>query len=92
VSSKDIAYYRERAAVERSRAEDAPTTAIAKVHLQLAALYQNLIDEMSSSAAGQDPALPLHIVPPARAGRLYSRGVSLTGEAAIFPCSLEVLF
>jgi hypothetical protein len=70
MSAAEIEYYRQRASVERSRAEDAPTTQIAKVHLQLAALYQQLIDrKVTAERNGQDPAPPLHFVPPAQAGR-----------------------
>jgi hypothetical protein len=46
MSSEDINYYRQRANTERSRATDAPTPEIARIHLKLASLYEDLIHKM----------------------------------------------
>jgi len=67
--SNDMTYYQQRVATERDRAVDAPTTRIAKVHLQLAALYQGVIDQMASGEpSAPDRALPLRIVPQESSG------------------------
>jgi len=67
MSSEDIAYYRERASTERSRASDAPSAAIAEVHSKLAHLYEELIGRMEQSQpARQDLEPTPHTVAPAQ--------------------------
>jgi len=66
MSGEDIAYYRQRAAIERSRVADAPTAQIASVHEKLAHLYEELISRMEQSRpARQDLRPTLHIATPA---------------------------
>lgn len=61
MSSDDISYYRERARVERSRAQDAPSPEIASVHEQLAGLYEALIGAPEQAPANDlAPELPPH--------------------------------
>lgn len=43
MTPKETEYYRERAAAERRRAADASSVA-AEIHLELACLYEKLID------------------------------------------------
>jgi len=40
----DVEYYRERAATERDRAKSAAQPKIAAIHLELASLYERLIE------------------------------------------------
>ena len=40
----DVEYYRERAAAERARAKAAAQPKIANIHLELASLYEQLVD------------------------------------------------
>ena len=56
MSSEDIAYYRERAATERSRASSAPTDAIAEAHRKLALMYENLLERLERAQTAQDLA------------------------------------
>jgi hypothetical protein len=64
MSSEDINYYRQRAAIERSRADEAPTPEIAGVHERLAELYGNFIQTMSGPVGNDHLALPPHIEQP----------------------------
>jgi hypothetical protein len=59
MSSEDIAYYRERLEVERSRALNAPTPAIARAHAKLADLYEELIAKLMTSQAANDQSAEL---------------------------------
>lgn len=54
MSSDDTAYYRARAATERTRAIEAPTDEIAAVHHKLADLYEALTARMDQAASAQD--------------------------------------
>ncbi|WP_152569523.1 MULTISPECIES: hypothetical protein [Sphingomonas] len=42
--TEDEEYYRQRVIIERQRATDAPNLKIAKVHMQLADLYEELVE------------------------------------------------
>ena len=44
MSPDEVAYYRERALIERQRASDATNALAAGVHLELACLYESLIE------------------------------------------------
>lgn len=67
MSSEDIAYYRQRAATERSRVSDAPSFEIAGVHAKLAQLYEDLIARLEQSQPGhQDLRSVPHIAAPTR--------------------------
>ena len=45
MSSHDIEYYRTRAAEERRAAADATQSEVAAIHLELARLYQALVEQ-----------------------------------------------
>ena len=47
MSSDDIAYYRERARIERERAKTSANADIAEIHEELARLYDALIEHES---------------------------------------------
>ena len=47
MSSDDIAYYRERAKVERERAAHSSRAGVAEIHEELARLYDALIEHES---------------------------------------------
>jgi hypothetical protein len=47
--SEDIAYYQQRASVERDRAKSAPTAEIAAIHEQLSAHYEDVVRSMRSA-------------------------------------------
>lgn len=65
MSSEDVLYYRERAAIERRRAQDAPTAEIASVHERLAELYDNFIATLNRPVANdRRPPQPPHNSPP----------------------------
>ena len=44
MSPDELAYYRERALIERQRASDATTALAADIHLELACLYETLVE------------------------------------------------
>lgn len=44
MSPEEITYYRERAAIERHRAETSDDTRAAAIHAELADLYNQLVD------------------------------------------------
>ena len=50
MSQGDTEYYRQRAMIERQRAQSAPTPQIALIHEELAELYENFIKAMNSPA------------------------------------------
>jgi hypothetical protein len=68
MSEEEVAYYRQRAEVERSRAADAVTPQIARIHLKLAGLYEAFIqNEMEASRFVQSDVWPLaHMSQPAQ--------------------------
>lgn len=69
MSLEDLNYYRRRAAIERSRAEDAPTPVIASVHMKLAGLYEELVNRVEPRAANDHAlALPPHMPQPDQSG------------------------
>lgn len=41
---EDLEYYRQRVIIERERATKAPSSAIAKVHMELSALYEQYVE------------------------------------------------
>jgi hypothetical protein len=55
MSSDDFNYYRERARIERERADQSSNTLAAEIHLELAGLYEKLI------RLEQQPRPTLHI-------------------------------
>ncbi|WP_344695415.1 hypothetical protein [Sphingomonas rosea] len=56
--SEDIAYYQQRASVERDRAKSAPTAEIAAIHEQLSAHYENVIASLRRGAESSDVVDP----------------------------------
>lgn len=66
MSSKDIAYYSQRAEIERDRALDAPTPEIGAIHEKLATRYEELVAMMKDQQGvdGQSSEPALHIVQP----------------------------
>lgn len=56
MSPNDIAYYRQRAADERALAKAAPLPAIADIHLELACMYENIVE------LDQSPQARVHLV------------------------------
>ena len=66
MSDDDITYYQRRAAVERSRAGDAPTDELRAVHLKLAIMYENLLERLKQSGTAQDLEPPPHTQEQAR--------------------------
>jgi hypothetical protein len=54
MSSEEIQYYAQRASIERSRAQDAPTPEIAAIHEKLADMYESLVGRLAQSFGVQD--------------------------------------
>ena len=44
MSPRDIEYYRQRAAKERTHADEAASSELAEIHLELACFYEKLIE------------------------------------------------
>jgi hypothetical protein len=57
MASERPEYYRARAAEERSAAAHAPTPALARVHADLAAMYDRMAKEADSQATERKRAL-----------------------------------
>jgi hypothetical protein len=59
MSEDEIEYYRQRAQIERSRAADAVTPQIAEIHLKLAGLYEEFIQDKADHRQLQSDVWPL---------------------------------
>lgn len=66
MSSDEIEHYRQRAADERTRAAASPTHELAQAHLNLAIMYENLVERLGRSAQAQDVLLILRTEQPPR--------------------------
>ena len=64
MSSEDLEYYRQRAAVERERAKSSSRLDIAEIHEELARLYDALVEHEGLRPTGGLARSTLRIVSP----------------------------
>jgi len=57
--TEDLEYYRQRVIIERQRASTAPNQAIARVHMKLADLYEELVETAERRKVVPLPALAM---------------------------------